>query len=1385
MYRLFAHRIHGEPFWANLVKSHAGSQASRRTCPCKTAKRLMDGGLDESSLDRHQTTWANYEVRYGRKRKRQRKHVSHLGHCDVARHSSTRSGAPVSKLKAKELDVLMCQEEAERSRVLPNGKEVEDTESIADTESCNSFEKVWEVKHGELIGPEYLHEIPEDDIDALSEYVDPVSFHEVETGTVTIAEEEHYDTHLRATFGGPNARKNLKELGSESQGLAVLGLKPEGHKETGKDLERPSLHVKKKKKKLHLNKKLMLEKGRKIDIPSKLQLKEGSNKLRLTKAEFAAREESFMQSLLSYVDTCVSCGFLNRGMGALMFYRERGKRSESHGFCIRDARVFEILLHGYAAKRNIVKVEELMKVMTEDGIAQTAQCYAACFECVGRRLDWSLSHIRGGLHVLSSIEATARKKLRMWALEMSQKGLSLNDLFAETCLLSDQKSIVMESVLKIDPHFKPVWPPCPEFGYTCRLLQDINYFKPQVYHSPVSDFIDGEQLKNFTVEQLQTELNDCLEVKSIELREDPNELVLYLREKLAKSHEEWREVILNSLHQDLQALQNRSQRGVIGHRFMNLYPFLSSVKKEELVELVLQEIRKLAEGSETFSPTTNQLYRELGSRVLERYQVNWKERTGILQKVKYLYNKYCDWFANPESVSLSEKPITCTRQAWQSLVHSHQDEGASLNFKERSWPVSVQIGIGKFLYEIILREIRIDINISRPSNKKSHLLPAFYTLFRSQQQGKIMKEEVKPHPVLARLFRGAASDTLKFPARCVPMLCPPTPWTSVMSGGYLLTKADVIRLPQQAMLQWNRLANCPNQQLYPALDSLNQLGAVPWKVNKQVLDVVKEVFNTGGSSQLAIPAPPSSFISSHTPSPLVPSTKSTASFSESDQASEGQTAMQTGRFQQHRHQLYLRRKKAEAYSLWCDMLYRLSLANHFRDRVFWLPHNMDFRGRVYPCPPHLNHLGSDVARSLLCFAKGQPLGPKGLDWLKLHLVNLTGLMKHNSIKERMVFAEEMMPKIIDSAEKPLTGEMWWAKSDEPWQTLAVCMEINAALKAEGGPENYVCHFPVHQDGSCNGLQHYAALGRDAAGAASVSMAPSECPQDVYGVVAAMVERERDADAKLGVAVAQILDGFVRRKVIKQTVMTTVYGVTRFGARLQIARQLRDIDEFPKEYVWRASSYLVGKTFGCLREMFTSTKEIQDWFTDCARLISQVCGRSVEWVTPLGLPVVQPYHRVIGSKRHGAADPLSSGFVVLPYGVLGNHERPNVMKQKNAFPPNFIHSIDSSHMMLTSLWCERKGLTFVSVHDCYWTHPSTVETMNRICREQFVALHSEPILEDLSSFLVQNYSYSEEEFDGDGGIMGVSRRKLNDVLTRVPKKGDFDLRSVLDSVYFFS
>ena len=113
-----------------------------------------------------------------------------------------------------------------------------------------------------------------------------------------------------------------------------------------------------------------------------------------------------------------------------------------------------------------------------------------------------------------------------------------------------------------------------------------------------------------------------------------------------------------------------------------------------------------------------------------------------------------------------------------------------------------------------------------------------------------------------------------------------------------------------------------------------------------------------------------------------------------------------------------------------------------------------------------------------------------------------------------------------------------------------------------------CHLPVHQDGSCNGLQHYAALGRDKPGGLAVNLLPSDRPQDVYSEVLNLALQAIDRDVlispdeedlqlrKKGIN-ARLIHGHVNRKVIKQTVMTSVYGVTLTGARLQIMGKLKD------------------------------------------------------------------------------------------------------------------------------------------------------------------------------------------------------------------------------------
>jgi len=91
-------------------------------------------------------------------------------------------------------------------------------------------------------------------------------------------------------------------------------------------------------------------------------------------------------------------------------------------------------------------------------------------------------------------------------------------------------------------------------------------------------------------------------------------------------------------------------------------------------------------------------------------------------------------------------------------------------------------------------------------------------------------------------------------------------------------------------------------------------------------------------------------------------------------------------------------------------------------------------------------------------------------------------------------------------------------------------------------------------------------------------------------------------------------------------MTTVYNVTFYGAKLQIRRQLEYLNNFPQDKTSEASIYLATKTFESIRKLFFAAKDIQDWLSQCAVLISKERNNTVKWLTPLGLPISQPYFK---------------------------------------------------------------------------------------------------------------------------------------------------------------
>ena len=76
-----------------------------------------------------------------------------------------------------------------------------------------------------------------------------------------------------------------------------------------------------------------------------------------------------------------------------------------------------------------------------------------------------------------------------------------------------------------------------------------------------------------------------------------------------------------------------------------------------------------------------------------------------------------------------------------------------------------------------------------------------------------------------------------------------------------------------------------------------------------------------------------------------------------------------------------------------------------------------------------------------------------------------------------------------------------------------------------------------------------------------------------------------------------------------------------------------------------------------------------------------------------------------------------------------------------------------------------GLAFAGVHDSFWTHAGSVETMNSILREKFYELHSQPLLSNLRDELAELYP----ELD----------------IPEVPELGALQLDKITEADYFFN
>ncbi|KAG8056393.1 hypothetical protein GUJ93_ZPchr0002g26150 [Zizania palustris] len=363
----------------------------------------------------------------------------------------------------------------------------------------------------------------------------------------------------------------------------------------------------------------------------------------------------------------------------------------------------------------------------------------------------------------------------------------------------------------------------------------------------------------------------------------------------------------------------------------------------------------------------------------------------------------------------------------------------------RPWGQDAHAKVGSRLIELMIETAYIQPPVSQYSDGPPDIRPAFThemrTVASEQQKNSRRYGVIKCDPLVRQgLDRTAKHMVIPY----MPMLIPPISWTGYDKGAHLFLPSYVMRT-RGARQQREAVKRAPREQMQSVFEALNTLGSTKWRVNKRVLNIVDRIWSSGGQLADLVDR-------ADVPLPEKPDT-------------EDEAMLKKWKWNLRS----VKKENSERHSQRCDVELKLAVARKMKDEDgFYYPHNLDFRG---------------------------------LRWLKIHLANLyAGGVDKLSYDGRIAFTENHLEDIFDSADRPLEGKRWWLGAEDPFQFLAVCMNLTEALRSRS-PETMISHIPVHQDGSCNGLQHYAALGRDKLGAIAVNLVAAEKPADVYSGIA--------------------------------------------------------------------------------------------------------------------------------------------------------------------------------------------------------------------------------------------------------------------------------------------
>lgn len=646
---------------------------------------------------------------------------------------------------------------------------------------------------------------------------------------------------------------------------------------------------------------------------------------------------------------------------------------------------------------------------------------------------------------------------------------------------------------------------------------------------------------------------------------------------------------------------------------------------------------------------------------------------------------------------------------------------------EPRWSTGERAGVGALFLEIIIdvtSMLEVVMIQEGPNRTVRHIRPTV-ELLRYLEEGHEYHESLHPF--------------------WMPMVERPGEWTNIHGGGYnpdSLNTRPLVRTRNRAAVSDLEAAD-----LSIVTNAVNSLQSVAWVVNQDIYEVARYYwFDLRGDACAALP----SQIDPEEPKPdhEIGDLDARRDFARRMRAYHDDVSRSRSR------------RLQVTKTLW--------VAKHYLNvPSIYNAYYCDFRGRTYCWSTFMSPMGSDLDRALLLMRDGQKVTSEdGIRWFKIGGANLFGKDKA-PFEERVQWVEEHRDEIYAVYRDPLDST-WWQTAKSPFCFLAWCLEYGAWLDS---PEHKV-RFPIHLDGSCNGLALYSMLLKDPVAGKATNVTPSETPQDIYMEVAAktadlMLADDDPKQVEVYRSWLKYMGGSVPRDLVKRPVLIMPYSGTKHAATQYIRdwyRNVRDLKgPHESELIsgrspFRELSKIAGKVWDAIGHVVSSARKAMQYLREVATAFFME-NKPVVWTAPNGWKVRQEVEK----QREKVIHCLYFGKTRIRYredtGVL------NKRAQLNGICPQLIHSLDASVLHAIVNQCRSESIPITTIHDSFACLPEHVERMSQIIREEHVRLFS-------GNFLAQFHQEVMEQIED------------KEAMPSVPVQGDLDLKELLNSPYCF-